>query len=84
MGPFVYRDDILKALAHHGVCPRPWSPPEKVHEFVRDVYRFEIRRLRDRLLAGDFPRREYAGRVVALRRRYHVISVRPAEWLKSG
>jgi len=82
-GPFRYKSDILAAPETHGVQPAPATAPEVVHEFVSDLYRFEIRRLRDRLLAGAFPRREYAGRVVELRRRYRIISMRPHEWIES-
>lgn len=77
-----YRADVLEALKGHGVQPTPRTRPELVHEFVSDLYRFEIRRLRERLLAGDFPRREYAGRVIALRLRYPVISRRASEWIE--
>ena len=34
---------------------------------MNDLYRYEIRRLRDSLLRGDFPRHAYFDRVVALR-----------------
>ena len=78
---FQYRPDILEALAVHGVRPKTTTPPELVHEFVSDLYRYEIRRLRDRLLADDFPKKEYAGRVIQLRMRYRVISMRAGEWL---
>jgi hypothetical protein len=81
--PFHYREDVLEALAGHGVQPTERTRPELVHEFVSDLYRYEIRRLRDRLLANDFPKKEYAGRVVQLRLRYRVISMRAAEWLTS-
>ena len=50
--------------------------------FVSDLYRFEIRRLRARLLKQEFPKREYADRVVQLRMRYRVISLRPREWIE--
>jgi hypothetical protein len=83
MPAYVYRRDVLDALARHGVAPTSHTPPEIVHEFVSDLYRFELRRLRDRLRRGDFPRHEYFERVVELRRRYAVISVRPAEWLST-
>ena len=68
-----YRMDVLDALAVHGVRPTAATPPEMVHEFVSDLYRYEIRRLRARLLAGEFPKTEYLGRVVQLRMRYPVI-----------
>lgn len=78
--PFRYRRDVLEALVGHGVRPTPKTRPELVHEFVSDLYRHELRRLRDRLLRNEFPKREYFDRVVELRRRYRVISLRPREW----
>jgi hypothetical protein len=80
-GAYEYRADVLEALRGHGVTPTGRTRPELVHEFVSDLYRYEIRRLRDSLRAGDFPKKEYAGRVIALRMRYRVISMRAAEWL---
>jgi hypothetical protein len=77
-----YRAEILEALLGHGVRPTARTRPEVVHEFVRDLYRHEIRRLRERLLRNEFPRREYAGRVVELRKRYWITSRRPAEWIE--
>ncbi len=62
--------------------PTPGTRPELVHEFVSDLYRYEIRRLRARLLRKEFPLREYAGRVTALRGQYPVISMRPHEWIE--
>lgn len=81
-GSFRYREDVLEALWQHGVQPTKRSRPEIVHEFVSDLYRYELRRLRNRLLRKDFPKKEYADRVIALRRRYRLISMRPSEWLR--
>jgi hypothetical protein len=81
-GRFRYRADVVEALARHGVHPTEHTAPALVHEFVSDLYRYEIRRLRARLLRQAFPRREYAGRVVELRKRYLVISTPPEEWLE--
>ena len=78
---FRYRPWVLDALAGHGVRPTGATPPERVREFVNDLYRYEIRRLRSRLLAGEFPKVEYYGRVVALRRRYPLLALKPREWL---
>ncbi len=80
-GPYGYRPEVLEALRGHGVAPTGTTRPELVQEFVSDLYRYEIRRLRDRLLAGEFPRKEYAGRMIALRMRYRVLSMRATEWL---
>ena len=80
-GPFRYRPDLLGQLWRHGVQPTAASRPELVHEYVSDLYRYELRRLRDRLLRKEFPKPEYYGRVVELRNRYLVISMRPRDWL---
>ncbi len=75
-----YPPHVLDELARHGVRPLPTTDPRLVFEFVNDLYRYEIRRLRDRLVAGEFPKTGYAGRVVDLRRRYLLVSVRLKDW----
>jgi hypothetical protein len=77
-----YRPDVLAALERHGVRPRPDTPPALVHEFVSDLYRYELRRLRDRLVRREIPKAGYLDRVVALRRQYALVSIRPEEWLE--
>jgi hypothetical protein len=79
---YVYRPDILEQLLRHGVRPTDCTRPELVHEFVSDLYRHELRVLRDRLLDKQFPKPEYYGRVVAIRNRYRVIAMKPREWLE--
>ncbi|MCE2540133.1 MAG: hypothetical protein J4G16_07025 [Acidobacteria bacterium] len=75
-----YRPQVLKALAAHGVRPTPATRPELVHEFVSDLYRFELRRLR----ARQVPRQAYSGHVVALRRRYLLVSVPLRHWTRDA
>jgi hypothetical protein len=75
---------VLEALARHGARPEPDTPPERLHDFVNDLYRYELRRLRAALLAGAFPKQEYYGRVVELRRRYPLLSLKPRQWLDEG
>jgi len=77
-----YRVDVLARLESHGIQPRPTTPPELVREFVNDLYRYEIRRLRDRLLRGEFPKDTYYDRVVALRNKYSVLGLRAPEFLE--
>ena len=48
-----------------------------MHEFVSDLYRYELRRLRGRLVRGEIPRIGYYDRVVALRRKYPLVSLKP-------
>jgi hypothetical protein len=77
---YEYRPEVLDALVSYGVRPRPSTPPARVRDFLNDLYRYEIRRLKRRLLCGDFPQGEYSGRVVELRRRYSILSLPLQYW----
>jgi hypothetical protein len=79
---YQYRADVLERLETHGVRPRETTRPELVREFVNDLYRYEIRRLRDRLLRGDFPRHTYFDRVVALRNKYSILALKPFQFVE--
>ena len=79
-----YRPQVLDALATHGVRPNPSTRPELVHEFVSDLYRFELRRLRARQVRGEIPRQEYSSHVIALRRRYLLVSVPLRHWTRDA
>jgi hypothetical protein len=81
-GPFHYRADVLEHLWRHGVHPSSRTRPELVREFVRDLYRYEIRQLRDRMLRQEFPRSEYARRVEHLRRCYPVLMLLPRQFVE--
>jgi hypothetical protein len=80
-GPFTYRADVLDALSRHGIHPTSATPPELVRDFVRDLYKYEIRRLKARMLRNEFPRNEYSDRVDQLRRAYPVLSLLPRQFL---
>jgi hypothetical protein len=77
-----YERRILDALAGHGLVPQPHTRPGMLRDAVRDLYKYEIRRLRDTLIAGRIHKRDYAGHVVALRKRYLVLSVPLELWLE--
>lgn len=77
-----YRQDVLERLDSHGIRPRPSTDPELVRAFVNDLYRYEIRRLRDRLLRGDFPKHTYFDRVVELRNKYSVLALKPFQFVE--
>jgi hypothetical protein len=81
---FRYRPEVLEQLLRHGVRPTEHTPPGLVRDFVRDLYKYEIRRLRDCLLRGDFPKVEYAGRVDALRRQYPVLALSAREFVDAA
>jgi len=79
---YTYRVDVLEALWRHGIQPTPRTDPELARNFVRDLYKYEIRRLRERYLRREFPKQEYSDRVEALRRSYPVLA-RPARlWVE--
>jgi len=75
-----YHQQVLDALAAHGLIPGPETSPLQLRNAVRDLYKYEIRRLRDRLLAREFPKSQYADRVIELRRRYWILSMPLELW----
>ena len=77
-----YRPDVLAELWRHGVQPTPSTPPQLVHDFVNDLYRYELRRLRDRLLRRDIEKAGYFDRVVEVRRRYPVLALKAWQWVE--
>jgi hypothetical protein len=77
---YSYRPEVLEALARHGLRPRPETAPQLLRDAINDLYRFEIRRLRSRLLRHEFPKAEYIGRVLELRGKYLLLSMPMAEW----
>jgi hypothetical protein len=79
---FTYRADVLRALEGHGVKPTAATSPQLVRDYVRDLYKYEIRRLREQMLREEFPRNEYSARVEALRNRYPVLSLLPRQFLE--
>jgi hypothetical protein len=80
---FSYRDEVLEALLAHGVRPTERTDPELARAFVRDLYKYEIRRLRDRYVRQEFAKWEYAERVDRLRRQYPVLALRARDWVKA-
>ena len=75
-----YPGELLEALVRFGLSPTKETPPTLVREQVSDLYRYEIRRLRGRLLAGEFPKADYVGLVIQLRKRYWPLSATPQQW----
>ncbi len=77
---YVYEPRVLEELARHGLKPRPTTSPQQLRDAVRDLYKYEIRRLRGDLLARRFRKQDYAARVVELRRRYPLLSLPVEYW----
>lgn len=77
---FKYRVTVLEELARHGIIPVDDTPPEQAHQFVNDLYVFEIRRLKKQMLAGEIPKQDYAKRVEELRKHYPILSLPVRFW----
>lgn len=81
---FQYRPDILAKLLEHGVRPAPTTRPAFVSGFLSDLYRYELRRLKERLRRKEFPQQAYFDRVVELRLRYPLVSLPVHLWTVPG
>lgn len=77
---WTYPPDLLDILLTFGLAPTPQTPPRLVREALNDLYRFEIRRLRQRLLDKEVARADYAGLVIVLRKKYWPLSLTPDGW----
>jgi len=78
---YKYRDDVLAELWKYGVRPTEYTPPELVRGFINELYKFELRKLRDRYVRGEFPKREYHRLVIQIRDKYPVLALRPRQWV---
>jgi hypothetical protein len=79
---YTYREAVLIELARHGIKPGHDTPPELAHQFVSDLHLFEIRKLKQQMLAGEIKKEDYAKTVEALRRRYPVLSLPLRFWVE--
>ena len=79
-GPGTYPPKLRDALLAFGLAPRQSTPPALVRGALNDLYRFELRALRDGLRAGRVPKAGYRDAVVVLRRRYWPLSLNLQAW----
>jgi hypothetical protein len=80
---YEYAPEALEVLAGHGLAPTAATPPDLVRAALNDLYRYEIRRLKRRLLAGEFPKERYLDLVVELRMQYWLLSIPVARWVRT-
>jgi hypothetical protein len=73
----------MTELERHGLRPDSDTTPEQLREQIHDRYLVEIRQLRDRCRAGEFPRQELKARVIELRKRYALLSVPVDKWIET-
>ncbi len=79
-GPWRYPDELAGALARFGFAPSSRTAPTLVRQSLNALYRYELRRLRDRLLAREIQKPEYLAGVIALRKKYWPLSLLPEAW----
>ena len=79
---YEYAPEALEVLTRHGLRPGPDTPAAFVRNALSDLYRFEIRRLKGRLLAGEIPKEQYSDHVIELRRQYWLLSVPVQHWAR--
>jgi len=78
-----FRPEILDELGRHGLRPRPDTSAAQLREQISDLYRFEIRKLRDRCRAGEFPIDDLSKHVMQLRSRYILLSIPIQNWIET-
>jgi hypothetical protein len=79
-GRWRYPPEFLDALFGHGLAPRDVTPPSVVRGALNDLYRLELRGLRDRFRAGRVPKAGYHDAVVTLRRKYWLLTLTLPVW----
>jgi hypothetical protein len=79
---WTYPPELTDALAKFGLAPTPETPPRVCRDQLNELYRHEIRRLRDELLAGRVAKADYVGLVIVLRKKYWPLSLQPGDWEK--
>ena len=77
---WLYPPDLRDALAGFGLAPRTDTPPALVRDAVSDLYRYEIRQLRDRRRRGEVAPDDYVPAVIALRKKYWVLTLPASGW----
>jgi hypothetical protein len=75
-----YKREVLEELARHGLKPTATTSPERLREQINDLYRIEIRKLRDRCRRGEFPTHDLPAHVIELRKRYVLLSIPMTHW----
>ena len=78
-----YKPEVLEQLQRHGVVPKATTPPAVARGVVNDIYRYELRKLRDRYLVGEFSKQTYYDKVVEVRNRYPVMGLLTRHWTLS-
>jgi hypothetical protein len=77
-----YPPELSEALSRFGLAPHAGSDPVFVRTALNALYRYELRRQRDLLLARRIAKPEYLDGVIRLRKKYWPLSMLPEVWVK--
>jgi hypothetical protein len=75
-----YPPELVEGLLAFGLAPSGRTPPRFVRDALNRLYRYELRRVRDRLLAREIDKPAYLDVVIATRKRYWPLSLLPEQW----
>ena len=79
---WTYPPELLTGLEPLGLAPTERTPPALARDAVDDLYKYELRRLRDRLRVGEVDRPDFLAHVIALRKKYWVLTLPLPAWEK--
>jgi hypothetical protein len=79
---WIYPPEFIDALAGFGMVPTAGTPPALLRDALNDLYRFELRRLRDSLRSGRVEKAKYHDAVIAIRKRYWLLTLSLPAWEK--
>lgn len=76
----VWTPIVLAELRRHGLEAGPGDTPAGLRQRLNELYVQAIRKLKARRRSGDFPAREYADRVRALKEDYPLLGLPLDQW----
>ena len=79
---WTYPPELLAGLAPLGIAPTDDTVPALVRDAVDELYKYELRRLRDGLRGGEVDRSDYLAHVIALRKKYWMLTLPLSAWEK--
>ena len=75
-----YPPEFLESLGGFGLAPVAETPVDLVRDALNGLYRFELRRLRDRHRRGEVPKPQFLEAVVVLRKKYWLLTLPLPAW----
>lgn len=79
---FTYPAEFVESLHSFGLAPTADTEPGVVRVALSGLYKYELRRLRGRLIAGEFERARYLELIIELRKKYWLLTLPEWAWEK--